>query len=488
MNIVDPILFQCRRQPPTAAICVPGPGIGLISYRRLETFIHNVSRRLLSLGLPPGSIVAVNIEDVIFHAVVLLAATRLGMVTISLRQDNVSLPINVAALITAAKSSFTDVGRVVLADLSWTEGDGQPLEPHHLPRADENAICRIILTSGTTNEPKAVALSQRLLAARINRHWTVFGNRFANCQCIYSDVPISSSLGFQSLIYALWRGGTAFFPGNDFAGTLRVFEEYKVQCLVGSPGGFENLLRWFETIPAYQSNVELLVCGGDVLSRSLSDRLRSRICSHLIAAYGSTEASMSATAHAHEIADMARAVGFVTPGVAVQVVDATGTMLGAGAEGYIRIRSEFAVDGYLGKPEASANIFRDGWFYPGDIGTLSPDGLLAISGREQTVLNLGGDKINPETVELALSQFKGIVEAAVCSAPNELGNNEIFALVVSREKLDERQLRTHCEARLPRTFVPVKFLPIDSLPHNEMGKIDRRQLPELCKRALGRAT
>ena len=410
------------------------------------------------------------------------------MITISLRQDNVSLPINVAALITATRSTFTDAGRVVLADLSWAEGDGQPIAPHDLDATDENAICRIILTSGTTNQPKAVALSHRLLAARINRHWTVFGNRFANCQRIYSDVPVSSSLGFQSLIYALMRGGTIFFPGDNFGNTLRTFEEYAVQCLIGSPGGFENLLRWFDKIPAYQSNVELLLCGGDVLSRSLSERLRSRICSHLIAAYGSTEASMSATAHAPEIADMPRAVGFVTPGVAVQVVDATGTMLGAGAEGYIRIRSEFAVNVYFGNPEGSAKVFRDGWFYPGDVGTLNSDGLLAISGREQTVLNLGGDKISPETVELALSQFKGIVEAAVFSAPNELGNNEIFALVVSREKLDQQQLRAHCEARLPRSFVPVKFLPADSLPHNEMGKIDRQQLPELCKRALGRAT
>src|ERR1700688_4183752 len=103
MNIVDQILFQCRRQPPAAAICVPGPGIGLISYRRLETFIHNVSRRLLSLGLWTGSIASVKIEDVIFHAVVLLALTRLGMITISLRQDQVSLPLNIAALITATR-------------------------------------------------------------------------------------------------------------------------------------------------------------------------------------------------------------------------------------------------------------------------------------------------------------------------------------------------------------------------------------------------
>jgi acyl-CoA synthetase (AMP-forming)/AMP-acid ligase II len=486
MNIVDPILFQCRRQPPAAAICVPGPGIGLISYRRLEEFVHNISRRVSSLGLSPASIVAVHIDDVIFHVAVLLALTRLGMITISLRQGNLSVPIKIDALITATKPPFADTGKVILADLSWTEGDGQPLEAHRVPRTDESDICRIILTSGTINEPKAVALSHRLLAARVSRHLSVFGSRFGNCQRIHSDVPISSSLGFQSLVYVLARGGTIFFPGDDFSGTLRAIEEYKVECLVGSPGGFENFLRWFDAFPAYQSNIEVALCAGDLLSGSLSERLRGRICSHLISVYGSTEASMSATAHAHEIADKPRAVGFVTPGVAIQVVDSSGTMLGAGQEGYIRIRSEFAVDEYFRNPEGSTKIFRNGWFHPGDIGTLDRGGLLVISGREQTVLNLGGDKISPETVELAIRQFKGISEAAVFSAPNEYGNNEIYALVVSQEKVDEQKLRAHCEARLSRSFVPTRFFPAEAIAHNEMGKIDRRKLQERGLSAVGR--
>ena len=117
MNIVDPLLFQCRRQPPVAAICVPGPGIGLISYRRLERYIHNITRRLHTLGLPPKSIVAVNIKDVIFHAAVLLALTRLGMVTISLREDQRSLPIKTDALIADPTLPLINMERVALANL-----------------------------------------------------------------------------------------------------------------------------------------------------------------------------------------------------------------------------------------------------------------------------------------------------------------------------------------------------------------------------------
>jgi len=482
MNIVDPILFQCRRQPPVAAICVPGPGIGLISYRRLEQFVHNISRKVHALGLPERSIVAVNIQDVIFHAAVLLALTRLGMITLSAREGDASAPIKIDALITTTRLANSNVGRVILADLSWTEGDGQPLEPHLVPQTHEDDLCRIILTSGTTSEPKAVAVSHKLLANRVARQLTIFGSRLGNCSRIYSDVPISSVLGFQFLIYTLARGGTIFFPGDNFESTLRVLEDYKVQCLVGSPGGFENLLRWFDVAASYQSNIEVLLCGGDVLSRSLSDRLRSRICSHLVVNYGATETSNSAVAHAHEIADVPRAVGFATPGVTIQIVDSSGTILPAGSEGYVRVRSEYAVDGYFGNPDESGKVFRDGWFQSGDLGVLNPDGLLVVSGREQAALNLGGDKINPEAIELILAQFNGVIEAAAFSAPNAYGNNEIRALIVSREKLDEAQLRAHCEAKAPRGFVPVRYYFVDSLPHNEMGKIDRRRVRELVDR------
>jgi acyl-CoA synthetase (AMP-forming)/AMP-acid ligase II len=371
------------------------------------------------------------------------------------------------------------MGRVILADPSWTEGDGRPLEPHLVPQTHEDDLCRIILTSGTTSEPKAVAISHKLMANRVARQLTIFGNRLGSCSRIYSDVPMSSVLGFQFLIYALARGGTIFFPGDDFESTLRVFEEYKVQCLVGSPGGFESLLRWFDVASSYQSNIEVMLCGGDVLSRSLSDRLRSRICSHLVAAYGSTETSNSAAAHAHEIADVPRAVGFVTPGVTVQIVDSSGTILPPGREGYVRVRSEYAVNGYFGNPDESGKVFRDGWFQSGDLGVLNSDDLLIITGREQAALNLGGDKVNPEAIELVLTQFKGVIEAAAFSAPNEYGNNEIRALIVSLATLDEAQLRAHCEARAPRGFAPVGYHFVDSLPHNEMGKIDRRRVREL---------
>lgn len=124
----------------------------------------------------------------------------------------------------------------------------------------------------------------------------------------------------------------------------------------------------------------------------------------------------------------------------------------------------------------SSKVFQDGWFYPGDLGRLNTDGLLVISGREHSVLNLGGDKISPEAIEHVLSQFNGIDEVAAFGAPNEYGNSEIWAAIVSHAPLDERILKEYCEARIPRPFAPAKVCFVESLPHNEMGKLDRSRL------------
>ena len=480
MNIVDPILFQCRRQPPVAAICVPGTEIGLISYRRLALFIHNISRRLATTGLRPGQLVAVTIADQIFHIAMLLALARLGMASVSARGATL-LPLPIDGFVTDKTLPAGVTDRVILADMSWTEGDGIPVDASAV-RPDD--LCRVILTSGTTGEPKGVPISHRLLADRISRHTTVFGARVADSRRIYSDMPITTSLGFQFLLATLWRGGTYFLPGDSFESTLTAMEQYRTQCVLAPPSGLELLLKWFEVTPAYQSNIQVVISGGDLLSQALSRRVRMRMCSHLVSAYGSTEASITATAPAHEIDSIAGAVGYLTPGVRAQIVDRDGVVQPPEQEGLLRIRSEFAVDRYLGEPSGSERVFRDGWFQPGDLATVDAEGLLIITGRDKNVLNIGGDKVSPEVVEAVVAAFPGIAEVAVTSLPNAVGNHEIVAVVVGKGEIDLEALGRHCAAQLASQFVPAHFAVADRLPRNDMGKIDRPQLVERLRASL----
>ena len=112
---------------------------------------------------------------------------------------------------------------------------------------------------------------------------------------------------------------------------------------------------------------------------------------------------------------------------------------------------------------------------------MTKEKLLKITGRQKTVMNIGGDKINPEIVERVLTAFGGVDDAGVVGFINEYGLEEVWALIVADPELDMAQLHVHCQKRLPPTFVPRRFLRAEALPKNEMGKIDRKTLVEFTK-------
>jgi acyl-CoA synthetase (AMP-forming)/AMP-acid ligase II len=481
MNIVDPILFQSALQPKSAAMCAPGTGIGLISYGRLAQMIHTICRQLTRFGLAPHKMVAVQIKDPIFLAAVTLALARLGVVSVSRYDDRTLDTIKVDTLISDAPLPQSKVDQVILVDLSWIKANDVSLESFEPARTSPDDLCRIILTSGTTGNPKGVAFTHRMVANRTASNSFVFGSRFPACSRIYSDLPISTAPGFWFFIHTLWRGGTFFLPGETFEMTIDAFDEYKVQCVVASPAGLEVLLRNYEQYPSLQSELEMMIAIGDVLTGTLSDRVRRRICSHVTCVYGATETQTTATAPAQLLRDTPGAVGFVVPNVTIEIVSESGEVLPRGVEGLVRIKGPNVVDRYFGEPEASAKAFRDGWYYPGDRGRLESGNLLCLAGRQDTLLNLGGDKINPEAIERALASCPGITECAAFSAPNDFGIGTLWVAVVADPSNDDDRLRDHCAAHLPKQFVPAGFIRVESLPRNTMGKIDRPALPMLLK-------
>jgi acyl-coenzyme A synthetase/AMP-(fatty) acid ligase len=464
-------------------MCVPGASVGLVSYGRLEQFVANVCRTALSLKLKRGDTVAIFVHHNILHASIILALTRLGIITLSGRNPDLPKELTIDAVIADSPYPFTGVGRVLLCDLSWIMGDGRSVGVP-APVGSDDDVCRLILTSGTTGDAKAVAFTHRMVAERIARHQSVFGSLLPSCSRTYCEMGFATSLGFQFLFYMLWRGGTLFFPGTSAETTLQAFERYAVQNIVASPAGLANLTRAYEQLGPVSSDMNMILTAGSLLPRPLSARARSRICANLISVYGSTETSVVATAPGHVIAEIPGGVGYVTPGMSVEIVDQNDKALPNGREGRLRIRGPYSATGYVGDAEASAAAFHNGWFYPGDMGLLTPDGLLAIAGRERALMNLGGDKVKPELIEDVLMSFAGVDQAAAFSTTNALGVDEIEAVIVARAAFDEKSLRAHCEQKLPSNFIPARFTLVSELPRNQMGKIERSRLPEIVKAKL----
>jgi acyl-CoA synthetase (AMP-forming)/AMP-acid ligase II len=483
VNLVDPIMFQCRLSPGAPAICAPGTPFDLVSYGRLEQFICNAGRKASAVGLAPGQTVALFVADKILHAALILGLTRIGIVTLSGRNSPPPATLRVDVVLTDQRHAFLANLPVMAVDNSWIT-DGNAADDPVQARGGRGDVCRIVLTSGTTGEPKAVAMTHRLLQERIARYQFVKGNRFPGSRRVYCDLGLASSPGFRYMLYVLWRGGTIFFFGADADSTLDAFDRYDIQSMIASTHGLSEYLKFFEMADAYQCGFDHIIASGSMMSRTLSERVRARMCHHLYCSYGSTEASTVASAPAQAIADIPGAVGHVTPGVSIEIVDSSDKPLPAGEDGIVRIRSPFNVDGYVGSPGDSARAFRNGCFYPGDIGRLLPGRLLVISGRENSVLNLGGDKVKPELIEQVLSTFDGVDHAAVVSMEDELGIEQVWALLVARSPWNEEALRRHCLRHMPEDYLPARFVAVKDLPRVEGGKLDRSRLQQWARLGL----
>jgi acyl-coenzyme A synthetase/AMP-(fatty) acid ligase len=324
MNIVDPILFQCRYNPSAAAICAPGTSLRIISYGRLAQFIHNVTRAVLAHGVARGDVVAVLINDRILHAVMILALTRLGAITVSARSTTIPKELNVVAAITDLALQIAGTGRTIIADMSWTTGDGKPVADERLFQSGGDDLCRIILTSGTTGGPKGVAFSHRTLIGRVQHYGFAKGNKLSFYSRLYCDLGIATSPGFHYMLYMLSRGGTLFCYEDDPMATVQSLDLYRVQSMIASPHGLAGFLQFYETRTDFQCSLEHVCSTGGLVSKLLSERIRARMTPNLVCSYGATEVSTIATAPAHAIADIPGAVGLVVPGVTVEIVDGDG--------------------------------------------------------------------------------------------------------------------------------------------------------------------
>jgi acyl-CoA synthetase (AMP-forming)/AMP-acid ligase II len=473
VNILDPILSQCRINPAMPALCAPGTPLPVVSYGRLAGLIDGVAHRAQLHALKPGMVVAILCGDPILHAVLVLGLTRLGIVTLSARDARLPAECDIAAVITDVAQPFENAARVLVADKSWLTADVEFAAPSACP---SDQPCRIILTSGTTGDAKGVSLSHQMIFERVALHGFAFGAAWPRHTRIFCDLGPSTSLGFLFMIDTLMRGGMFVFRGADASQTMQSFGLYRVEAMIASPAGLAEFVDYYERSPAFTSPFDLIITAGSLLPRPLSERVRTRLGSNLMSLYGSTEASMVATAPAHAITGEPNAVGHLLPGVTVQATDPASRPLPAGQKGLLRIRTERMATGYVGASAQSHSAFRDGWFHPEDIGAVTADNMLLVFGRDNAVINLGGDKLNPETIEQAMLACPGVLDAAAFSAPNALGVEELRVAVVADGRFDESLFRQHSSRVVPAERMPSKILRVQALPRNAAGKLDRMRL------------
>jgi fatty acid CoA ligase FadD36 len=226
------------------------------------------------------------------------------------------------------------------------------------------------------------------------------------------------------------------------------------------------------------SSARLLVSGSAPLPVPVFDKIRELTGLALIERYGMSETMLTLSTRA----DGERRPGWVgvpLRGVETRLRDERGRDVPRDGEsiGGLQVRGPMLFDGYLGRPEATAQTWtEDGWFKTGDVAVIDPGGFHRIVGRESTdLIKSGGFRVGAGEVETSLLGHPSVREAAVVGVPDPDLGQRLVAFVVG-EKVSETELIDHVAAELSVHKRPREIRVVDSLPRNAMGKVQKNQL------------
>jgi long-chain acyl-CoA synthetase len=166
-------------------------------------------------------------------------------------------------------------------------------------------------------------------------------------------------------------------------------------------------------------------------------------------------------------------VGLPLPGVQIRIVDEAGQPVATGRVGEIAAKGPNVMLGYLNRPEETAAVLRDGWFYTGDLGRLDEEGYLTIVDRKKDMLIVGGLNVYPREVEVVLEGHPAVAEAAIVGLPDRVKGEEPAAFVVLRpgQAASGQDLLRYLRERLALFKLPKRIVFLDALPRNATGKV-----------------
>jgi len=482
MHFADWVHRHAVARPTKAAIVTPR---ARLTYAEFYRAALTVARRLAECGIGHGQTIALCTQSHALLAVLLVALNRLGVVTLTRDappgpDESINVPDGVSIDRFVIEQPFT--GRVpegaICVDLEWlkqAEGEAPDLEAPGFRNPDE--VSTIFTTSGTTGSLKAVGFSGRQLMARLLKYSIgLLGE--GRSETTFSHFGLGTVPGFRIAFETFWAGGTLFL-GWPTRSVPEVISRNRIVRMYGSPAQYQAILRTSDPTAFDLSSLRYALVAGSTMPRPLIVAVRTKLCGTLINLYGSTELGLIAFGRLTERDQVGRC-GLLVPWIEAQVVDGDDVVLKHGAEGVLRLRCAEMITGYINDPMASAECFKESWFYPGDTGHIDEHGTLTITGRVSERINAGGVKARPESIEEAALSFEGIAECAAFGVPDAMGVHQIWLALVANQEIDFEKLRSHCTARLGAS-APRQFLTLAELPRNQTGKVIRGALVDLAE-------
>ncbi|MCP3916101.1 MAG: long-chain-fatty-acid--CoA ligase [bacterium] len=515
MNVASLLARANERWPRRLAVV---DGERRMTYKECAARAAALALRLSELGVEPGDRVALAVPNghVFYETTFAVAALGAILVPINTRlapAEQVEVLKHSGADVWIASADYHEtVIRVAsslptLARLIWVgtphnrglaiptsdyanlAGSARPtLEPVEVT---EDAVAQLYYTSGTTGRPKGVMLTH--------------ANLVAHAEAATSELEIAEDDAWAHIApmfhladawatFAVTLAGGRHVMAPEFKApeVLDLIETEEVTITNLVPTMLQRLLAAQPRARADTSHLRLLLTGGAPIAPTVVERVLEVFQCEYAQTYGMTETSPYLTlsllrSHHWELSEAERLrlrarTGRPFETIELEVVDENGEPVPADDHtvGEIRVQGTTVSPGYWNDPERTAEAFRDGWLYTGDLAVIDTEGYVDIVDRKKDMILSGGETVYSTEVENALYTHPAVLEAAAYGVPDEEWGEKVCAAVVlvPEARATEDELAACCRERLAGYKIPRRIEILDELPKTGSGKIRKGTLRE----------
>ena len=466
------------------------------TYTELDRQTSAVAAGLRAAGLQRGDRLALLTENCPQTLVLLLAAAKLGAITVPVNfrlaphevafvlEDSgarlLAVSGRLADLAAEALGLAAGVQRVLDVDdaSEWDALCGHdPMSP--LPDVAGGDVCVVMYTSGTTGVPKGAMLTHD------NLLWNAVNVVLAGPGLSQRDVTIAvaplfhiGALGLSALPL-LYVGGTVVVQnGFDPALTWRRMREYGVTTQFMVPAMWAAMTKVEGIAETRPPALRYALCGGAPCPLAVIEFFVAAGWTFL-EGFGMTELSPAALfLDAADVVAHAGSVGRPFMHVDARLVDPDDHPVPVGTVGELVLRGPTVLAGYWGRPDATAEAIRNGWFHTGDLGVADADGFVTLVDRIKDLIITGGENVYPIEVERVLQRHPAVEDSAVIGVGDREWGETVLAVVVAKGEVTPAELIDFCRTQIAHFKCPTRVELVDVLPRNATGKLLKRTLRE----------
>ena len=346
---------------------------------------------------------------------------------------------------------------------------------------DENTLAGLFYTGGTTGASKGVMLSHRNLVANAQNYMMLAPTAWHDVHLYIA--PLFHAAGSNNILGTIWCAQKGIIqPAFEPKQALDLIEKHKVTSTLGVPAMIAAMTEEQFANPRDVSSFKIIAHGGSPIAtetvRRATQAFPTADFCHL---YGATELSPLATGLLHEQdlldSERRRSCGLPIVGCDIRMMDDDGNEKSRGEIGELAARGNNVMQGYWNKPEQTAAVLRNGWYYSGDLGYMDDEGYVILVDRAKDMIVSGGENVYGSEVEEALYLHPAVLEAAVFGIPDERWGEAVHAVVVKRSDVTDQELIEFCREHIAGYKVPksVSFQE-EALPKSGPGKVLKREL------------